>query len=209
MAFVKISKSSVGAFKDGLPIIRMGSHLQSQKQSSRAIYFSLTRPVIDQVGWEIKSIEGTEERVAVSVAIHEGTGTDAGFLLLEQEEGGYRLGSTRNDRQTYSFAMNVSVTRLKHYVVNDPLIEKSVQEVEFTVDEKDHTILIQCPDWLRYNSLSVPQPEPAPVKVETKDPRPTVVRLVEKAEEEKPEPLKLNREERRRLAKKVVSRLGR
>jgi len=91
--------------------------------------------------------------------------------------------------------------------VNDPLIEKSVQEVEFTVDEKDHTVLIQCPDWLRYNPQSVPQPEPAPAKVETKDPRPTVVRLVEEAEE--PEPIRLNREERRRLAKKVVSRLGR
>jgi len=207
MAFVKINKSPVGAFKDGLPIVRMGSHLQSEKQSSRAIYFSLTRPVIDQAGWKISGVDGSEDRVAVAIAVHEGTGTDAGFLLLEQEEGGYRLGSTRSDRQTHSFAMNVSVSRLRHYVVNDPLIEKSVQEVEFTVDEKDHTVLIQCPDWLRYNPQSVPQPEPAPAKVETKDPRPTVVRLVEEAEE--PEPIRLNREERRRLAKKVVSRLGR
>jgi hypothetical protein len=196
MAFVKVNKSSVGAFNYGLPIIRMGSHLQSEKQSSRAIYFSVTRPVIEQAGWKISGIKGSDDRVAVAIAVHEGTGTDAGFLLLEEEEGGYRLGATRADKQTHSFAMNVSVSRLKHYVVNDPLIEKSVQEVEFTVDEKEHTVLIQCPDWLRYNPLSV-QEEPDPVEEYVEPPPPPTP------------PLTLNREERRRLAKKVASRLGR
>jgi hypothetical protein len=62
----------------------------------------------------------------------------------------------------------VSVTRFKHYVLNDTARDIEPAPVEFTVDEKEHTILIQCPDWLRYNPLSVPvQPKPVVKEVVT------------------------------------------
>ena len=215
MAFVKVNKSATGAHQDTGPMVRMGSSLQSEKQSSRAVYFSITRTAIDEVGWSLEA-EG-DRRVVVSVGIHEGTGSDAGFLLLTHEESGYRLGSTRKRETSSSFAMNVSVTRFRHYVINDPLIEKDTAPVEFTIDAKDHTILIQCPEWLRYNPLTAPQPEieERPQVVEERKPaRPTRTIVQETVDDidvvtRKPDKMVLNREERRRLAKKVVSQLGR
>lgn len=209
MAFVKVNKSAMGSSMH-VDEIRIGWHIQSEKNKTRSIYLSMSRDVVEKAGWPINDTVATETgsvRIGTRIAVHEGTGSDAGFLMIEYDEHGYSFGSTRSDpRSNAALTVNISITRFKHYAINDILEEKEPQPVEFTIDEKEQTVLIQVPDWLRYNPQSVPQPEPAPVKVEKKDPRPTMT-VVPK--EEDAEPLRLNREERRRLAKKVASRLGR
>ena len=162
MAFVQINKSA-----QGNPIsneIRMGSRLQSKTVPTRSIYFSISYDVAKRVGWEISS--STDSRTIIRMAVNEGTDEDAGFLLLsEDQQKGYILGASHIKLSEAALAGSVSVTRFKHYVLNDVTQDIEPESVEFTVDEKEHTILIQVPDWLRYNPQSVPQPElPPPVE---------------------------------------------
>lgn len=198
MAFVKVNKSAMGS-QSRQAEIRLGWHIQSEKNKTRSIYLSTSRDIVDQLGWKVEvgpSREGTGVRSTTRIAVHEGTGSDAGFLMLEYDEYGYALGSNKSDPKSIaSFTVNISVTRLKHYAINDILIEKQPEPVEFTIDEKEGTILIQVPDWLRYNPQTV-EPEPEP------EPEPVV-------EKKSDTPLRLNREERRRIAKTVASRIGR
>jgi hypothetical protein len=93
---------------------------------------------------------------------------------------------------------SITAAKLKHYVLNDDSVP--VDATEFTIDEKDQTILIQCPDWLRYNSLSYQEPEkPKPVVEEKKLARPTLV-----VETKAKDVDKLNRQERRTVAAHVA-----
>jgi len=166
MAFTQVVKGKTGIRTNEVPELRMGSRLQSKTTLTRSIYFALTRPLIEQVGWQI--LKHDAERESIRVAVNEGTAEDAGFLLLSEDlEKGYSFG-TNVGRQGQSMASGVSVSRFRHYVLNDVSHDIEPEAVEFTVDEDEHTILVQCPDWLRYNPLSVPQPEPvAPVVKET------------------------------------------
>jgi hypothetical protein len=202
MAFVKVNKSPRGVNYGNDPVIRMGTHLQGTK-TPRSVYMSISLSVLDQLGWPYAPEEG--ERARCTIAVHEGTHEDAGFFMLVRDPSGYTFGGANSKEEARSaLVTNIAVTKLRHYAVNDPVMEHPPENVEFTIDEKEGTILVQLPDWLRYNPASVP--EPAPVKVEKKDPHPTMT-VVPK--EEDVEPLRLNHEERRRIAKKVASRLGR
>lgn len=170
MAFVKLEKSTRGGFHQDAVEIRMGAHLQSKQGTSRGIYFSASERVIEQVGWKIgKGTRGTERQVC-NVDIQEGVGEDAGFLLLSPSadmHNSYALGTTNDAARSYS--MSISTVKLKHYVLNE--VPVPTHPVEFTIDEKDHSILIQCPDWLRYDpatyveppKLEAPKPEVRPV----------------------------------------------
>lgn len=216
MAFVKVVKSFVGTGHMIEPVVRMSCHLQSSKQSSRALGFSFSRPAIEAAGWPI-GVDG--ERTYTSFSIHEGTGSDAGFLLLIYDMDGYRSGGS--GKRTGTFSVNISINRLKHYVLNEQPPQAHEQEdVGFTIDKNEKSILIQCPDWLRYNPLTAPkevEEEKPPVTVapinipveEPKDtPRPLIKRAVAAVDElaqvvvnikgDKP-----NRAERRHLAKRV------
>jgi hypothetical protein len=164
MPFVKIIKSAIGARHNTIEEIRMGSRFQSAKQSSRSIYISLTRSVIERLGWKLTATEDSKDgRVYVTMAVNEGTVEDAGFWLLVEDEKGYVAGSGKGNTSGQSFGCGLSLTRLQHYVLNDTAQEMAPEPVEFTIDEKEHTVLVQCPDWLRYNPLSVPEPEKKPV----------------------------------------------
>lgn len=199
MAFEKVVKSAVGA--RGLHYeIRMGSQLQSAKQLHRSIYFAITRSVIDDVGWEVAAQDDTSRDVCF-IDMHEGTGTDAGFLLMMQasDSKGYSLGTTK--LKNHTFSMGLATSRIRHYVLNELPVDPA--PVEFTVDKNEKSILIQCPDWLRYNPLAAPKEESPPPQVL---PRQTL-ELV-KGKPEKSDELVLNRQERRTLAKKVASSLG-
>lgn len=223
MAFVKVIKSAMGA-RLAQYEIRMGSQLQSATQQSRNVYFAITRAVVDDVGWEIIHQEGSTRNVCY-IDVHEGTGTDAGFLLLMQATNskGYSLGTTKDKHHTFAFGLAVS--RIKHYALNELPVDP--EPVEFTVDKAEHTILIQCPDWLRYNTLSVPEEVPPPppphveVRKELEKATPPAVRGKENAVTasrnvlelvgKKPEladDFPLNRQERRTLAKKVATTIG-
>ena len=156
MAFTQINKSSVGA-RSSVSEIRMGSRRQSNSNPARSIYFAVTRDVAARAGWEVISdTEGAREWI--QVAVNEGSEEDAGFLLLTEDRAkGYIFG-TNKGQTGYALAGSVTVVRFKHYVLNDVEIDIEPAAVEFTVDEKEHSILIQCPDWLLYNPLSVPVP---------------------------------------------------
>jgi hypothetical protein len=154
MAFVKIDKSATGGWRSDLsePNVRMSCHLQDDK-TPRSVAFYINHVLIDKVGWT--TTMDSNGRTSLSVAIHEGTGEDAGFLMLEESDAknGYVLAVSKPGAFTYG--MNASFTRFKHYVINE--VPTPLMDVEFTYDAKDKTVLIQCPDWLRYNPLSVPE----------------------------------------------------
>ena len=157
MAFVKVNKSPRGMNYANDPIIRMGTHLQGAK-TPRSVYMSISLSVLDTMGWSYAPEDG--ERARCSVAVHEGTHGDAGFFMLAHDTSGYTFGGANNNEHARSaLVANIAVTKLRHYAVNDPLIEHPPEQVEFTIDEKEGTILVQVPDWLRYNPASVPEPE--------------------------------------------------
>jgi len=227
MAFTQINKSSLGSHSNKNEI-RMGSRRQSQSVPQRSIYFAITRDVVAQVGWELTVDDDDGNREWIRVAVNEGSDEDAGFLLLTEDMNkGYVFG-TNKGATGFSLAGSVSCTRFKHYVLNDTTMDIEPAPVEFTVDEKEHSILIQCPDWLRYNPLSVPavaKPKPVVKEVVAPVAKPTFPKgkaailearraasfdeLAEKVSAN-PEVMELlNRQERRTINKKMQQHLRR
>ena len=147
MAFTSVNKSRMGGQGRTMEV-RLGSRLQSGKGTTRQIYFSISGDVVQQVGW--KNIEGIEDRMAVEVGILEGSGDDAGFLLLTQEAERKYIFSGGGKTTTRSITGSVVSKAFEFYELGYVLKDIQPESVEFTVDEKEHTILIQCPDWLVY-----------------------------------------------------------
>jgi hypothetical protein len=208
MPFAQVKKSSVGS-----PIhvneIRMGWHKAAPNSNTktRTLYFSIARSVIDEVGWDITETGEDDKKLPTcSVGLMEGTHSEAGFLMMVEDKShnGYRLGGSRALSSAAAFAFGITLSRLKHYVLNNLEDEEQPRSVEFTVDAEEHTILIECPDWLRYNPLSVeplPQPEPEPPEPEPKM-KVTIDNVPTKAK-------KLNRSQRRLVASTVAHSLKR
>ena len=192
MAFTRVTKGSTGTSSSGRSEdVRMGAHLQSGPGTSRGVYFSIPQSVAIKAGWTL--VDNANVRKGVHLVIDEGHGEDAGFLMLSEDPRGYACGASREG--AYALAMSITAQRLRHYVLNDCPVE--TEPVEFSVDPKAGTVLIQVPDWLRYNPLTAPQPEAPP-------PRPT--KATSNAGDVADIP-KLNRSERRALASRVASRL--
>lgn len=179
MAFVKVDKSHRGMMHNLEPAVTMGSYLADGKvHKSKSIAFRISRPLVDQLGWPLK--EGK-----IGISVHEGTDTDKGFLqLVHDDVAGYRGSQgTGRDNDNQGISINVTADRFKHYVLNECPVSSNL--VTHMVD--NGALIVECPDWLRYNPQSVPEPEPAPPKV-----TPT-----------------LNREQRRALATRVARNLKR
>ena len=205
MAFVKVNKSNTGAsYGSGVEEVRLGYHLSNGgSRGGRSMYVTITRALADKLGWKVEQQDNG--RNTMSVIIHEGTYEDAGFLMFENAEAGYSLGTNGSTAGAHhALSSSISMSRIKHYAVNDPSEEKLTAACEYVIND-DNTLLVQCPDWLRYNAASVPE---QPVKVE-----PVQVKEVLPIEDDEPPPTKpkitLNREDRRRIAKRVASQLGR
>ena len=200
MAFVKLDKGARRS-RSGITEVRLGAYRGKQ---GRVVYISISLGAIEQAGWTINESEANTKRKTVNVMINEGVGEDAGFwLLTEDDEFGYILGA--DHARSGSLVTSIQIARLKHYVLNDEHI--SVEPVEATVDEKEHTILIQCPDWIRYNSQSYQEPDKPklvltpPPKEDKKPSRPTL-NVVTKEDDDG---VVLNRRQRR-LAANVLAR---
>lgn len=178
MAFVKLTKSMAGSHTNNLsPAIRMTSMLQTGTMTSRTIAFYMSSPVIHQAGWLLEQDDNGRSRTRV--AVHEGTGDDAGSLLVEHDPHGYTLGLSKKDAAVY--AMTVTYPRFKHYVLDEaPCL---MTDVAFVIDEEQHCVLIQCPAWFRFNPSSVPQIQPREGH------------------------LQLNRQDRRTVAKRITTLL--
>lgn len=188
MAFVKIDKSPRGLYLAGEVMVRMGSHNQGAKGTSRGIYFSITEEVVKQAGWNvIESDDGKRKHVLLDM--QEGVGEDAGFLLLvaSPDGKGYSVGTTTDHARSYS--VSISLSKLRHYVLNEVPVPS--HDVEFTIDEKEHTLLIQCPDWMRYNPLSYDEPKKVAASPPTKAAAPVA------REDAKAKPVPINRKDRR------------
>lgn len=208
MAFVKVTKATgLGrATRTGQPIVRMGAHLHDGK-TPRSIYLSITPEAIDQVGWTVDNVVSQRktkdgrvyDRAACRIALNEGVGEDAGFLMLSEDtERGYTIGTTRGIRT--AFTVNIGIAGVKHYTFNE--LPMDPKEVEFTIDPKDKTILIECPDWLRYNPESYTPAKEVPSTRPTEE---VVVELEVKGSKGRPN----NRHQRRQLAQGLARALSR
>ena len=154
MVFTSVNKSSQGSHAHKTEI-RMGSRIQSEKIKTRSIYFSISQDIIEQLEWKI--VDGSTDRHTVDICVLEGSMSDAGFIMLaNQGEKVYHFGSTKGKG---SVTGTVALQTFKHYVLNDVTQDITPEAVEFIIVDKDRTILIQCPDWLRYNPLSAPESE--------------------------------------------------
>jgi len=213
MAFVKLEKG-LKKTKDGVIDIRMGTH---RTKSGRSIYFSISEATAITLGWQIIQTE-TKRRV-VRLAFNEGVGEDKGLIQISEDlEDGYHVGA--DHKNAGSYAINVMANRLRHYLINAVADDSvSVAPVEFVLDETNKAVLVQVPDWLRYNPLSdpdykeeAPQKKAAPPKLtltpppreEKKEPkpRPTLSVVNSGADDDN---VMLNRKQRR-LAMSVVTR---
>ena len=192
MAFVQLNKSRVVTASVQEPFVTMGTYLADGKaHKGRSISFRFTHPLILQLGWELKDRK-------IGVGVNEGIGEDAGFLQLVNDEiHGYRgsQGSATRVREYQGVSISVTIERFKHYVLNECPVSAHI--VNHMID--NNTLIVECPDWFRFNPQSVPE-QP---KQEERRPLSSRVKQETNAEDKSP-PLSLNREERRRIGREVT-----
>jgi hypothetical protein len=153
MAFVK-TKPKLRAGRGRTDAVSMGVYLADGKDVERkSVTFRFSSSVLDKLGW--KPVDGKP----FFVNVLEGTDTDTGFLQLAPDVDGYSVtGKTAApENSVQSRSITVGIDRFQHYVLNEPGPVPSAP-VQYVID--GDTMLIECPDWLRFNPLSVPQPEP-------------------------------------------------
>jgi len=216
MAFVTVEKLRSGAIgAAGIPCVTMGAYLADGKaHKSRSVNFRITRLLVDLIGWPL------DERTLFLV-VREGTDADKGFLQIMPDPQGRR---TTQPTDGQGFSLSLAVESFHHYVLNECPVSSGV--VQHMID--GDALIIECPDWFRYNPLSVPQPEkPKPVAEEVVAPvaKPTFPKgkatirearraasfdeLAEKVSAN-PEVMDLlNRQERRTINKKMQQHLRR
>ena len=209
MAFNKVSKSSAGGQSwRKEPSVRMSAYKRQDDSMKQSVAFFINEALIEAIGWKLESpTRGDPKRRITYIDLHEGTGDDIGYLLLspaENKEKGYVFGVSKAEARTFS--LNITIARLRHYVLSPDLPE--LCDVEFTYAAEDKTILIECPSWLRFNPLSVPQ-ERTPSKPEVKTAQtklPNKKREVD-IEIEGSTPSGLSRAERRVIGHKIARHL--
>jgi hypothetical protein len=174
MAFTRVEKLRTGGHGAIMPQVTMGAYLaDGKKHKSKQINFRVTRALINELGWE-------PDNDKLYIAINEGSGSDKGFLQLVPDKMGRRTTVEADTNQ--GMAINATLDSFKHYVLNECPMPTEV--VNHIVD--GNALIIECPDWFRFNPLSEPQPEPEPEKV-----------------------TQLNREQRRAVAARVARSLKR
>jgi hypothetical protein len=139
MPFIKIKKSRTGLHETE-PVMAMAAYLADGKFKSRIVNFRFNRMLLGLLGWEVH--EGR-----IRLAVHEGTGTDKGLLQIVPDPGGY---SGTRVTDGHGIAITVSIDRFKHYVLNECPMPSNL--VNYIID--DDILIIECPDWLRFNPLS-------------------------------------------------------
>lgn len=150
MAFVKVEKRHTGGYNATVAMVTMGAYLADGKaHKGRSVNFRMTQLLIQQLGWV------PVDRKLI-VAINEGIDVDKGFLQITLDPNGRRISQTLEGQ---GFSLSATIESFHHYVLNEcPVSSATVSHV---ID--NGALIIECPDWLRYNPTSVPQPEPGPV----------------------------------------------
>ena len=133
----------------------MGTYLADGKaHKTKSVNLRFTAALIKQLGWELRDN-------AMCIVINEGVGADKGLLQIACDWDHPQKRKSTKGEGKQGFAISLGMESFKHYVLNEcPMPTRQVSHV---IDEG--TIIIECPDWLRYNPQSVAEPEPEPVKV--------------------------------------------
>lgn len=177
MAFVRVDKSRQGGTHLAMPIVTMGAYLaDGKKHKTKHIGFRISRPLLIQLGWKF-------DGVSVNVTVNEGTEKDSGYIQLVPTEPDLhtrRLSLSHGGKGNQGVSISITADNFRHYVLNDCPVSSDV--VPHMVD--GDALIIECPDWFRYNPQSVAEPEPSRVTP-------------------------LNREQRRALATRVARNLKR
>ncbi len=176
MAFVQVDKRSYNSSDN--PHVTMGAYLaDGQAHKSKSVAFRVSYALLQQLGWPLS---GNRYKVGV----FEGTGEDAGFIQLVPHPDGYVAAYKEQNNSKQGVSVNVTIERFKHYILNEcPVSSASVSHIV-----EGNTLIVECPDWLRFNPQSVAEPEPEPKK--------NVAQFVP------------NRQERRAIASKIARNIG-
>ena len=146
MAFVKVEKLRTGIGNTDEPIVTMGAYLADGKaHKSRSINFRFTATLITQLAWPV-----IDRRIGMT--LNEGIDADKGFLQVVYDMDGGRRTTQGEGKQGFSLGM--AVEGFHHYVLNECPVSSGI--VSHVID--DGALIIECPDWLRYNPASVPEP---------------------------------------------------
>lgn len=161
MAFVKIDKSHRSGIGENNASVSMSAYLADGKMhKSKSVSFRISYALFLQLGWE-----AVDRRLRIGV--FEGTDKDAGLLQLMPDPRGYASSISLNslgEESRQGVAISVTIERFRHYVLNDCPVSSTL--VEHVID--DGALVIQCPDWLRFNPQSISKPiveappEPSP-----------------------------------------------
>ena len=166
MAFVKINKPQKGSRAVGYQVT-MASYLGGDKNAmkSRSVVFSFSGDLVEALGW-------VDETTPTNIQVMEGVGPDQGFLKLMQADNGYRLSTTRMLKtltgKMHSANLTTAAGAYQHYVLNECPVGAML--VNHIVD--DAGLIVEVPDWFRFNPASVSpaettrvEPPPAPAQV--------------------------------------------
>ena len=166
MAFVKINKPQKGSRAVGYQVT-MASYLGGDKNAmkSKSIVFSISGELVEALGW-------ADDTKPTNIQVMEGVGPDQGFLKLVSADNGYRLSAKRMLKspsgRTYTANLTSAAGAYQHYVLNECPVSSSL--VNHIVD--DDGLLVEVPDWFRFNPASVSpaettrvEPPPAPAQV--------------------------------------------
>jgi hypothetical protein len=153
MVFTPIDKGAGGLGNRGSAAgVRLGM------SNARVIYISVPRSVIQSAGWQV---DWDERQFKTSVLLHEGSGTDAGFLVLApaKQGEGYPLKAV-SQLPNAAFIGHFTAGKLRHYMLPPNTVSMRAHNVDYSVDGEQ--LLIQVPPWLIYNSSLDGVSNPAP-----------------------------------------------
>ena len=158
MAFVRVDKSRQGGTHLAVPMVTMGTYLaDGKKHKTKHIAFRISRPLLEQLGWAF-------DGVSVNVTVNEGTDKDSGYLQLVPATADLhtrRLTLSHGGKGNQGVSVSITADNFRHYVLNECPVSADI--TPHIVD--GDTLIIECPDWLRYNPQSVPEPAPKPAPV--------------------------------------------
>ena len=153
MAFTRVEKLRVGGHMAPELVVTMGAHLaDGKKTNSKGVAFRISRPLVTQLGWI------PDDNGRLRIAINEGSGSDKGFLqLVPDPKGRYAVMKSHTNQ---GVSLNSDILSFNHYVLNECPV--SAHAVTHVVD--GNALIIECPDWLRFNPQAVPEEKkPTPV----------------------------------------------
>jgi hypothetical protein len=146
MAFVRVTAVHRPRRGQG-ETVTMGLYLADGKHVKRkTIGFRFTRSLLDKLGWPA----GHEPYL---VSLFEGIGEDVGFWQIAPDKEGYSLTGKKGEAGlSQGRAFQVNTDSLKHYVLNEPgpITARPVSHIA-----EGSTLIIECPDWLKFNPQSV------------------------------------------------------